>query len=475
VANDAQNLMEGAGRVRDIRARWVVEGTLRLETAACFGGGNDDAADIALLRDHEEKPLLPGTSLAGALRSHLADVCGGYGSPEHDDVARLFGVAKRKGGEEGDPGYQSPVIVFDSRAMETPDTEIRDGVAIDSGKGTAEKHKKFDAELLAPGTRFPLRVDLVLEQRHGSGDDLISLLATALEGLSDGSISLGTRRSRGLGHVSVQSWKAHRFDLDSQDGWMRWLATDPEDPLATCGEPWRVEKLAGDHRRRFVADLALQLDGPILIGAPSATGPDVGHLTSGGESILSGTSLAGALRNRALRIARAVRNSEGDQWVDRLFGPRFEGTSGASVEPRASRLRVSESAMKDAARLQTVRIAIDRFTNAPVDGALLEEEASYCGTMNVRLEIRNPNKGEAGLILLVLKDLLTGDLPLGGTVGAGRGLVNGTASVALGSSRWQIDPEREADERTVAGVNALVRELHDVPFAATEEVSDEQE
>lgn len=465
--------MDGGGGTRKIAERWVIEGTLRLETAASFGGGAGEITDVMILRDHRGAPFIPGTSLAGALRSHLADLLGGYGSREDDRVARLFGGARQKE-RETESGYQSPLIVFDAPLGSAEDTEIRDGVKIDARTGTAEKAKKFDAELLAPGTEFRLRFDLVIEERQRD-QNLVATLAAALSGLTDGSIHLGGRRSRGRGRVSAGPWRARRFDLTTREGWLRWLSTVPGERLPDDTDDWPKDVAGEDDRReRFIADLAIRFDGPLLIGAPntSASGPDVMHLKSGGQSVLPGTSVAGVLRNRALRIARVVRNGmeDADRWVDGLFGPSFQGTKGSGVPPRASRLRVSENPITDE-RLRTTRIAIDRFTQAPVDGALLEEEASYGGTVEkLRLEIRNPRKGEPGLLLLLIKDLLDGDLPLGGTSSVGRGRVQGSAQIVdecrqqqLRRRSWSIPPRPEHLEETVADLNELVAEFHEAP------------
>lgn len=464
--------MEGPGGIRRITGRWVIEGTLKLETAASFGGGSGERTDLMVLRDHEGTPFIPGTSLAGALRSHLADLLGGYESEEDNRVAALFGAAKQRE-REIEAGYQSPLIVFDARSTGTAHAEIRDGVKIDARTGIAEKTKKFDVELLPRGTMFQLRFELVLEERHQGNEDHAGLLVAALSGLADGSISMGGRRSRGLGCVTVAQWRARYFDLTTQQGWLQWLATEPETSLPDIATELPKHAAIEDKRERFVADLALELEGALLIGAPNTTsaGPDVSHLKSGGQSILSGTSLAGALRNRALRIARVVHKNEGcaEQWVDRLFGPVFHGTKRSEAERKASRLRVSENPITGETRLQTTRIAIDRFTQAPVDGALLEEEASYGGRVEkLRLEIRKPRHGERGLLLLLIKDLLDRDLPLGGTSSVGRGVVKGTAKIrdtrgaapSLRRDAWSVPPPPEEVADTVADLNALVSEFH---------------
>jgi CRISPR/Cas system CMR subunit Cmr4 (Cas7 group RAMP superfamily) len=73
--------LAGAGGTRTLVARWVLTAELVLTSAAHFGGEGGDAIDMALLRDRRDGlPLLPGSSLAGALRAYLADRVSGYAS-----------------------------------------------------------------------------------------------------------------------------------------------------------------------------------------------------------------------------------------------------------------------------------------------------------------------------------------------------------------------------------------------------------
>ncbi|MGE3524769.1 MAG: RAMP superfamily CRISPR-associated protein, partial [Gemmatimonadales bacterium] len=145
-----QNPLNDAMSPRPLAARWVIRGTLTLETALHLGGEGGEQVDMPVLRDARDgKPLLPGTTLAGALRSALADRLAGYGEPELPEVAALFGGARGD-----DDGSQSPLIVFDALGEMPPGqgVEIRDGVAISPATGIAEDHKKYDYEVLPAGT-----------------------------------------------------------------------------------------------------------------------------------------------------------------------------------------------------------------------------------------------------------------------------------------------------------------------------------
>lgn len=471
---NAIQVLSDPGGVRPLAARWTIETDLILESAAHLGGSSGDAADMVVLRDPRTRgPLLPGTSTAGALRSHLADVLGGYRTNEDPRVAGLFG------GTRGDDlGRQSPLIVFDSVGVlpEGHSVEIRDGVQIDTALGTAEDHKKFDLEVLPAGTRFPLRFDLLVPA-SGSETELMSLLVTALTGLSSGDIALGARRSRGLGMVRAATWWAARHDLTSREGWTQWLLSDHASPIArgagasdatsacTVASPGLALQQHDDQRRRVVAEVELRVRGALLVRStpvgPDA--PDAAHLQSAGRSVLPGTSLVGVLRSQALRVVGVTRQTQGDaeRWVERLFGPRMAGTTRAeSVALHASRLRVAEAFINDGTRTRPTRVRIDRFTHGVVPGALFDEETEERGRARVRMELRDPRPGELGLLALLLKDLLSGDIAVGGTAAVGRGVVGGTATLRLEDGREVLlDPAGPAD----ASIDRAIQELWGSP------------
>jgi CRISPR/Cas system CSM-associated protein Csm3 (group 7 of RAMP superfamily) len=424
----------------------VVTAELELTSPAHFGGelGGVGPADLVVQRDPRSgAPLLTGASLAGALRSHLADVLVGYFGDEDGRCAELFGGFR--GDDEGD---RSPLIVFDSIASTEVRTEIRDGVRIDPGTGTAEDHAKFDVEVVPAGVRFPLRVELLVEEKADEAD-LVELLATALNGLARGDIRLGRRKSRGFGMCQARNWRAVRYDLRAQHGWRAWLASDHERPIdasvPACDEvveafrraeggisPRRLE----DKRRCVRIDAQFEVDGPLLVGSPgvSEDGPDVAHLTSAGRPVLPGSGLVGALRNRARRIALLVvgNASLAEPIVVNLFGSASGEDDGLS---RASRIRVTESVIEEGCAERPTRVRLDRFTGGVASGALFDEERWRGGKVRVTIDILEPDRDEIGLVLLLVKDLLSGDLPLGGNAAVGYGRLVGTACVRLEDGR----------------------------------------
>jgi hypothetical protein len=108
--------------------------------------------------------------------------------------------------------------------------------------------------------------------------------------------------------------------------------------------------------------------------------------------------------------------------------------------PTASRLIVEEAAITGAHMLRQTRVAIDRFTGGAYPTALFTEEVLFGGPasrVHVCMTLRNPRPPEVGLLLLLLKDLWTGDLPLGGERSVGRGRLQGHEAVLTWSGNQE--------------------------------------
>ncbi|WP_293154622.1 MULTISPECIES: RAMP superfamily CRISPR-associated protein [unclassified Microcoleus] len=419
-----------------IAKRIIVRGILILDTPTCLGSGDADSpTDLALLRDSvSDCALLTGASITGALRNYLRECEHGYGAGEQncDRATTLFGGTRR------DPdGEKSPLIINDAISSKIPVIELRDGVAIESITGTAKKGQKYDLELLAAETEFQLGFELSVEKNLSQSKQqaLINLLALALRGLEQGDISIGMKKRRGFGRCHVKNWQVWNFHLENHDDRMAWLnfehwrtglLPDREtySSIATAlGVSLENEK---DERDRFLIHATFNLVGSLLIrSGQDSTGraPDVVHLKShlpdksDSLPVLSGTSLAGVLRHRAERIVNTLGGSS--TLVKELFG-FVEGK-----EAKSSSLVVHEKVIENATELVQNRIAIDRFTGGAYHGALFDEQPIFGGSVCIELELRNPQDHQIGLLLLLLKDLWTSDLPVGGESSIGRGRLKG--------------------------------------------------
>ncbi len=450
--------MTRSEKSRQIVERLVVEGTLKLLTPTSLSNGDADGlTDISLIKDElTGNALLTGTSICGALRNYLRECENGFNNANESVVAvKLFGSHK-------DDGSQSLLIIDDSVSSEKPKTELRDGVRIDGKTRTAVDKAKFDLELLESGTEFPLRFELLIcEQRRNKEEtaeevmantdkfkqELVKALATALSGFEKSEINLGGRKRRGYGECIVENWKVRCYELNKKESLLDWLKyggieleKHPPNKQVEI-EKGKIETILkitidpnSDIRNYFELNAWFAIDGSILIRSGSKFSdkyqPDSVHLRSKrnglDEPIISGTSLAGVLRHRATKIVNTLKSNDDGSFVDSMFGVDMQKSK---KETFASRLEVSETVIKNTNDLVHTRVKIDRFTGGAFDSALFDAAPVFSdgeqNTVNLKLRLRNAKPCEIGLLLLLLKDLWTSDLAVGGESSIGRGRLKG--------------------------------------------------
>lgn len=501
-------------RQRIVRRRIIIRGTLVLMTPTHLGDGDSEGAtDMALVRDARDPKLalLTGASIAGALRNYVREYQAGAFAEEQfdDDVLKkqlaelLFGGIKAS-----DNGSQSPLIINDALAIPSA-YELRDGVKIDATTRTPAEKTKYDLELLAAGTAFPLQFELALadlvsdDNRHLSQTSpqtqqvyeqrLIAALALALDGLAHGEIALGMKKRRGFGRCKVERWEVWDFDLTNPRELTQWIRFERgTSSVARIGDDIRTllpstEHPPDDARARLSLTATFGLEGSILIRsghAEAVLGPDVVHLHArqvSGESkpVIAGTSLAGVLRHRAERIANTLVPGSGQGFANHLFGRVGNSRRRTGDSGQASRLIIHESVIDHAeTTLVQNRVGIDRFTGGALDGALYNAQPAFARPdtrIELRIDLINPTDVEKGLLLLLLKDLWTSDLPVGGESSIGRGRLRGiTARIHdNGAVLAELDAEhpsllkvgeRETLNQLVAALPTKLRahlEVHD--------------
>ncbi|MCE7987034.1 MAG: hypothetical protein DYG89_38165 [Caldilinea sp. CFX5] len=445
---------------RKITERIHISGTLILQTPAHFGNGNirgDALVDMALLLDDTDEQLyalIPGTTIAGALRSYLRERLQGYGREEvkHSPASNLFGPLRISDDESAE---QSLLIIEDALAT-TQSITLRDGVRINPKTGTAYEDDsggaKFDVELLEAGTSFDLHFELLLTDKQPA-KKIVPYVIAALEGLDKGEIRLGLRKRRGYGRCQVKEWTVSRYQMRQPTDLCAWLEMPNLSHRTDAGTGTLYEAFAKaftdqigltsnqtDERYQFTMKAIFGLEKSSLLirsgFGESDMGADFVHLHTLDENgrlrpTIPGTSWAGVVRHRMLRIANTIaiasniEQKNAEKLVEELFGgmPAADELVG-----RASRITFDETQIDKGQSLYQTRVRIDRFTGGAFESALFEEAPIY-GTRKTRigfqLHVRNPEKYEIGLLLLVLKDLWTGDLPIGGEVAIGRGRLTG--------------------------------------------------
>lgn len=470
--NYVQDARWNTKKSRQIYERIVIEGDLIVQTPLHLGSGEDNEMSSFTLLMQDDKPIITGSTLAGALRSYLlwyelgAEALNpeSFSQSNFPDGLKRPATVKLFGGYQGDDdGCQSNLII-DHAIADTRKTERRTTSRRNSETRTAADKGLYSFDFWEAGTVFPLRFELILSE----GDDAETLkqaLATALNGLSNGDISLGMRKHRGLGRVHVPKWHIKSYRLTDRNDLIAWIGqgdktiTTPDKTHESADVLLDVQYLP-DARQVLKLNATFTLDGSMLIRSEidpiqNRTTANTVHLQSkqyvDGQAkakfvpIVSGTSVAGAMRARAYQIVRVLHDkNKATEWMNKLFGKDMNDDK-QDEQPTASRLFTHDAVIDvDEAQLRWVqnRVRIDRFTGGASDGALFSQKPIFSDNtacITLEFQLLEPEHSQIGLLLMLLKDLWTADLALGGEVSIGRGRLRGVeACIAYDNQHWKI-------------------------------------
>ena len=233
--------------------RLEITGTLKTVTALRISAGRSTepiGSDLPVIKDALGKPLIPGSSFKGALRSRLESFLRGIVGNDRKLVAnpavndewsltatelsefkeKILKNVKQEEKEDrlndfilsntdlishlfGSPWMASKFQVRDLTVQ--ADTwfgqyQERDGVAIDRDTETAAHGKLYDYQVVPAGTPFDFKA--VVENAR---DWELGLLTIGLHQFETEQIPLGGGRSRGLGVVKLEIDKMRWIDVEN--------------------------------------------------------------------------------------------------------------------------------------------------------------------------------------------------------------------------------------------------------------------
>lgn len=377
----------------------------RLEMTAvsplAVGSGNNANTDMDVIVDHAGRPFIPGTAIAGVLRSFIAD-----GDPAAAEA--LFGTI------ENGIGGASRVMVYDA-VLQDADAKkyfitARDCVKLENK--VAVPGAKFDLEAVEPGVTFTAALELLDGSRQ-------ALLERALAAVDAGFIRFGHKTTRGYGQVKLKVFKKCIPDLET------YLREDLfGDGMTVTKNAFMLPPLENAGR---TLSLKLRLKGCLSVRSYS-TEPDrpdfetLGLATVRDENgakvpVIPGTTWSGAFRDRFTAIA-------GEEAADRLFGFVREKTG----ETARSRITFAESQLNGGRYAELTRNAINRFTGGTMEKALYTERPYYGGETELVISVTDTlSDGERFALAACVEDLNNGFLPVGGLSSVGHGLFEVTA------------------------------------------------
>ena len=134
--------------------------------------------------------------------------------------------------------------------------------------------------------------------------------------------------------------------------------------------------------------------------------------------------------------------SQDDELV-RTFGWAPEG----KVMKEKRKVVLLRKHIENAGKETQFRTKVDRFTGGVIKTGLFDSTPIWSGENNahvtINIKIDDCKDWEAGLMLLLLKDLWASDLPLGGEKNIGRGLLKGeTVKICFNGNDYIINEDK---------------------------------
>lgn len=192
---------------------------IELKTPLSVGSGEKDVlTDSAVAKDANGLPYIPGTAIAGILR-HAVELKKGK-----DNVKTFFGYQDYKDGQGSEIIFSSAQIVDENgmvvEGLQTSKSKylkqfdnlpVRQHVRIGE-KGVAEKHGKFDEEVVYKGTRFCFEIEMLSKNGENTAlfDDILSEISSEI-------IRIGGGTRKGFGEFSVVDCRSKSLNLTLVD------------------------------------------------------------------------------------------------------------------------------------------------------------------------------------------------------------------------------------------------------------------
>lgn len=435
-----------------IIGKLILKGQIELLTPAMIGSGRSEYSDADVIRDVDGRPYIPSTSLTGVLRHKFNSF-----NVDKNILDTFWGSKDAKKPEE----MRESCIKIDDLLCHNDSyvpCSIRDGVKIDNKRGIAKDKGKFDYEIIERDEKFLLNIEISLD---GNNDNIKrEILATIVYLLKNDKVRIGAKTNSGFGKIKLINEQYFEFDFSNKQDVLRWLKSDFTKSTTLNAQP--LSKTDSEFTIKGFFDIKNSL----LIRSYNVdpNKPDTEHIKSKDKPILPGTSLRGAIRARAERIFNTFKKDL--HKLDELFGYVDEDKG----EARRGRIIVDETLIDGYPEEIQARIKIDRFTGGVIEGALMESAPLFSSRNNrdkefcISITIKDFKEWEAGLMLLVFKDLWTGDLPVGGEKSIGRGVFKGKRlEVEWGNKKIEIKSDiNSLSEENKNLLNRFVNSLENV-------------
>lgn len=443
------------------KTRYVSRIVLEAQTPFAIGSGEKDLlTDALVVKDVNGLPFIPGTSIAGIIRS----ACG-----IKDQDHTPFGYQDKNGGEGSKVIFSDGVIIGkdglpidglhvidkeDSFYAHFKTLPIRQHVCINS-KGTSDKGGKFDEQVTYKGTRFCFEMELL----SSGSDEEKEFYNTMLDKLRSDTFRVGSGTRNGFGLMKIVSLSRRDYDLKDNK--------DLDDYVSRSASLYKPLKGAQSLSTDSIHDslwkhYVLNLTPSDFFLFSSGFEDNNSNMTPVNETyidwdangkprfkdraiLIPATSVKGALAHRTAYNwnklkKRFVDGNEDNKPLTGDDNPAVEAIFGKSGKESKEDIKrgnimlsdffIDEGKAADNEKIMN-HVAIDRFTGGAIDGALFTEKVTNGRgrTITLTIDVLKDSLKDDDIKAAFeqsLQDIADGLLPLGGGINRGNGAFTGT-------------------------------------------------
>ena len=376
-----------------------------------ISNGDNVITDSDLMLDGRGLPQIPGTSIAGVLRSMLSE----------NEAASLFGKIITNDAERCSVESRviiSPAVLPDGAVVHITN---RHGVGI-GDDGTALDKSKYDFQVAETTGIY----SCILEISHEKEDTAADILEKLMMRVAADGISFGARTTRGYGHMKAVIYK-RTFDFadEKKNDIDKWLKFDPFDERSFSGSDVLKPQADVVGADALIINANLKMTGSFIVRVNSSKvgeadyAPLMGCMDKERTPVIPGTSWAGTFRHHMKKLALQAGACDLTKKIDEMFGYVPDG------KYKRSNISFFETRIKGGGELQVTRNALDRFTMAPKKSALFTSIiwSGGEGTLTIRIKAM-PDDDMMQIFYAALLDLNNGLLTFGGESSIGYGRAN---------------------------------------------------
>ena len=424
--------------------RYVFYGLIDITLSGHMHIGGEEDDPFAMAVDGNGNYVIPAGTVAGVLRSGLADI-----GSERD---KLF----------GDKDSNSRLWFYDAVLANTS-VERRMGVCIDPDMGTVIPKKLYSRFYLGDGATTTLKIQGFAETEK-ERDKLLEAVQIAVSRIAQGIITFGSKRSTGAGTVRVTNAKYQILDLHEEKELNAYLS-GVEACFASCNLKLETMETASGSGIGFV--LKANVPAGILVASgEKATVSDKVNLVRKKNKkdipFIPGTTIKGMLRAYAEKVCKAQGLDQ--RILVEMFGGELDDKHIAGF------VKTEDADFNHPSRLVYNRIQIDRWLGGTITGKKMNAELIGNDTIELKVWVSDgkdavKNRLARALVFLALRDAGTGRISIGSGDAIGWGRLEGV-SLSFNDKvcRFSENPSTrvrriEADDATKAEVMGWLQEM----------------